>query len=75
MSFQISKYDAIRAALLAEESESRKIQNKLIKFIFDETRHEIKENIYLQYYTIDEKEKDLFEKIIKNCVTEVVSEE
>lgn len=75
MSFQISKYDAIRATLLAEESESRKIQNKLIKFIFDETRHEIKENIYLQYYTIDEKEKDLFEKIIKNCVTEVVSEE
>jgi len=63
MSYQISKYDAIKAVLKAEESQSNKLASKMMQVIRRAAREEIKCEIYTKVYIIDENEKKYFERV------------
>lgn len=63
MSYQISKYEAIKAVLKAEESQNNKLALKLMQVIRRAARQEIKCNIYAKVYIINESEKKYFERV------------
>lgn len=63
MSYQISKYDAIKAVLKAEESQNNKLASKMMQVIRRAAREEIKCEIYTKVYIIDENEKKYFERV------------
>lgn len=63
MSYQISKYEAIRAVLRAEESHNEKLALKMMDVIRRAAKREIKSNVYAKVYIINENEKKHFEKV------------
>lgn len=63
MSYQISKYDAIKAVLKAEESQNNKLAAKIMQIIRRAAREEIKCEIYTKVYMINENEKKYFERV------------
>jgi len=63
MSYQISKYEAIKAVLRAEENHNDKLALKMMEVIRRATRREIRSNIYAKVYIINENEKKYFEKV------------
>lgn len=67
MSYQISKYEAIKVALAIEERNNIKLMNQLMHTIRRATANEMKTNIYTQYYEINESEKKAFEKALRIC--------
>ena len=69
MSYQISKYDAIKAVLQAEESDNIQLVNKMMQVIRRAARQEIKCNTYTKFYVLHESEKKYFEKICSHCIT------
>lgn len=66
MSYQISKYEAIRAVLKAEESDNIRLVNKMMHVIRRAARSEIKKNNYTGFYTLSEREKKYFENTVYN---------
>ena len=66
MSYQISKYVALKAVLSAEESNQKKLAAKMMQAIRRATRNEIKQNVYTKVYIINEEEKKYFERV--SCV-------
>lgn len=63
MSYQISKYEAIKAVLRAEENHNDKLAIKMMEVIRRAARREIKNNIYAKVYILNEKEKKHFERV------------
>ena len=63
MSYQISKYEAIKAVLRAEENHNDKLALKLMEVIRRATRREIKSSIYAKVYILNENEKKYFERV------------
>ena len=61
MTYQVSKYDAIKAILKAKDQHNR-LADDLLVAVRRAARHEIKTNNYKGFYLIDEQEKMLFEK-------------
>lgn len=72
MSYQISKYDAIKAMLVAEEQNNNKLALKLMQAIRRATRKEIKQNKYTSIYIINENDKKNFEKVISDRFTVII---
>ena len=66
MSYQISKYEALKAVLTAEETNQKKLAAKMMQAIRRATRNEIKQNVYTKIYIINEEEKKCFERV--SCV-------
>lgn len=62
MKYQISKYEAIKAVLKAEEEKNIKLVNQMMLIIRRAARKEIKQNKYKTYYTINDHDKKYFEK-------------
>ncbi len=60
MSYQISKYEAIKAVLKAEESRNNKRASRMMQIIRRAAREEIKRKIYTNVYIINENEKKYF---------------
>ena len=63
--FRISKYDALKAVIKADEIENQKLVYNMMKAIRRAARREIKHNLYQNYYVIGEHEKKYFEKLNK----------
>ena len=63
MTYQISKYEAIKAVLKAEENQNDKLASKMMQAIRRAARQEIKCNIYTKFYVINENEKKYFEQV------------
>lgn len=63
MSYQISKYEAIKAVLRAEENHNDKLALKMMEVIRRATRREISSNLYAKVYIINESEKKYFERV------------
>lgn len=63
MSYQISKYEAIKAVLKAEENNYNKLASKMMQAIRRAARQEINQNIYAKVYIIDENEKKYFDRV------------
>jgi hypothetical protein len=61
MCYKISKYEAIKAVLQAEEQENIILAHKRMNVIRRAVRDEIKKNIYSTVYCITENEKRAFE--------------
>lgn len=61
MCYKISKYEAIKAVLQAEEQENTLLAQKRMNVIRRAVRDEIKKSIYSTVYCITEKEKRVFE--------------
>lgn len=68
MSYQISKYEALKAVLKAEETNNNKLAYKMMQVIRRAARQEIKCNVYTKVYVISEQEKKLFERVSCNCI-------
>lgn len=66
MSYQISKYEAIKAVLKAEESDNIRLVNKMMRVIRRAARYEIKKNSYTEFYILSEQEKKYFENTTYN---------
>lgn len=66
MSYQISKYEAIKAVLKAEESDNIRLVNKMMQVIRRAARYEIKKNSYTGFYILSEQEKKYFENTACN---------
>lgn len=62
MTYQISKYDAIKVVLKAKDQQNRLADDVLLA-VRRAARHEITTNNYNMYYIINEKEKKLFEDV------------
>ena len=73
MSYQISKYVALKAVLSAEEANEKKLAAKMMQAIRRATRSEIKQNVYTKVYIINEEEKKYFER--GSCVCTVLPRE
>lgn len=64
MTYQISKYDAVKAALKAEEANNIRLANKLMYVIRRAARHEIQQKSYDEFYVLSEREKKYFENAV-----------
>ena len=65
MTYQISKYDAIKVVLKAKDQQNR-LADDLLLAIRRAAKYEITTNNYNMYYIINEKEKKLFEDVSLN---------
>lgn len=68
MSYQISKYEALKAVLKAEEMNKNKLAFKMMQAIRRAARQEIKCNVYTKVYIISEQEKKVFERVSCGCI-------
>lgn len=75
MNYQISKYDAIKAVLKAEECSSDKLAAKVLQIIQRVTNCEIENKNYRNVYIITANEKKYFERISPKCIISAVKEE
>lgn len=75
MSYQISKYDAIKVALQAEESSSNKLARKVLRAIQRAASYEITSKNYSDVYIITENEKKYFERVSPKCIISAIKEE
>ena len=75
MSYQISKYDAIKIVLQAEECSSSKLAAKVLQIVQCATSNEIKRKKYSNVYIITENDKKYFEKVSPECSISVFKEE
>ena len=74
MYIRISKYDAIKAILIAEEKNKDKLVYNMTNAIRRAMRKEIENNEYLEYYIIHEREKKYFLKTLINLNTEFIED-
>lgn len=74
MSYQISKYDAVKAALIAEKSCSNNVSEKIQQAIQRAANYEIQKKKYSKMYIITENEKKYFEKVACHCVISAVDD-
>ena len=65
MYFKISKYDALKAVIKAEEIDNSKLVYNMMQAIRRATRKEIQQNLYRNYYIITERDKKYFEKFLE----------
>lgn len=72
MNYQISKYDAVKAVLKAEEANNIRLANKLMYVIRRAARHEIQQNSYDEFYILSEREKKYFENVVCSLQITVV---
>ena len=70
MSFQVLKYDAIKAILEAEESDNINLAYNMLQSILHATRREIKNNCYSKYYIISAHDKKHFKCLSNNSIIE-----
>lgn len=75
MYFKISKYDALKAVIKAEEIENSKLVYNMMRAIRRAARKEIDQNLYKSYYIINERDKKYFEKDICRCQIEALKKE
>lgn len=74
MSIQISKYDAIKAVIRAEETDNKLAYN-MMQAIRRAMRKEMQNNEYNKYYIINEREGKYFKKFLYGCSIELIEDE
>ena len=67
MSYQVSKYEVIKAVLKAEKYDDKKLVCKMMQIIRRAVRDEIEHNSYTEFYVFSEQEKKIFENVSYSC--------